>query len=71
MILLIILNIFEFFLLTKWSNYSLLVLLIHVAAQGLIFGLIFVYDHPFCGDRGIKSVVYLDLRERLQGIVGR
>lgn len=71
MIFLITLNVFQFFLLTKRSNYSLLILLIHVAAQGLIFGLIFVYDHPFYGDRGIKSEVYLDVRERLKSITGR
>jgi len=71
MIFLISLNVLQFFLLTKRSNYSLLILLLHVAAQGLIFGLIFVYDHPFYGDRGVKSDVYLDVRERLQSITGR
>ena len=71
MIFLISLNVLQFFLLTKRSNYSLLILLLHVAAQGLIFGLIFVYDHPFYGDRGVKFDVYLDVRERLQSITGR
>jgi len=71
MIFLISLNVFQFFLLTKRSNYSLLILLLHVAAQGLIFGLIFVYDHPFYGDKGVKSDVFLDVKERLQTITGR
>jgi len=71
MMFLVCLNVFQFFLLTKRTNYSLLILLLHVAAQGLIFGLIFVYDHPFYGDRGVKSEVYLDVRERLQSITGR
>ena len=71
MIFLISLNVFQFFLLTKRSNYSLLILLLHVAAQGLIFGLIFVYDHPFYGDRGVKAEVYLDVLDRSHKIIGR
>jgi hypothetical protein len=71
MMFLISLNVFQFFLLTKRTNYSLLILLLHVAAQGLIFGLIFVYDHPFYGDRGVKAEVYQDVLGRLQEIKGR
>jgi len=70
-VFLLLLNVFQFFLLAKRNNYSLSILLLHVAAQGLVFGLIFVYDHPFYGERGVKAEAYVDVREKLNAIEGR
>jgi hypothetical protein len=70
-VFLLMLNVLQFFLLSKRNNYSLSILLLHVAAQGLILGLIFVYDHPFYGDRGVKAEAYLDVKQKLAAIEGK
>lgn len=58
-------HIFQFFLLTKRSYFSLVILNLHMAALGLLLGLVFVYDHPFEGGTAIKIDLYKDLAARI------
>jgi hypothetical protein len=58
-------HILQFFLLTKRNYFSLLILSLHMAALGLLLGLIFVYDHPFEGGTAIKIDLYRDLASRI------
>lgn len=58
-------HILQFFLLTKRSYFSLLILSLHMAALGLLLGLIFVYDHPFEGGTAIKIDLYRNLASRI------
>jgi len=59
------LHICQFFVLTKRHYLSLIILNFHMAALGLLLGLVFVYDHPFEGGTAIKIDLYRELAARI------
>jgi Protein of unknown function (DUF4239) len=61
-------HICQFYLLTKNTYLSLIILKLHMAALGLLLGLVFIYDHPFEGGTAIKIDLYKDLAARISKI---
>jgi hypothetical protein len=59
-------NIVQFFFLANRSNYSSFVLILHMSSLGILLGLVFIYDHPFIGESGIKPDSFVKALHRME-----
>lgn len=65
-----ILLVFHFFILTSKTAFSQLILTIHMATLGTLFGLVLVYDRPFEGRSGIHASEFSPMITRLDDLIG-
>jgi hypothetical protein len=60
----------QFFILTRRSSLSQIILIIHLMILGIMLALIVVYNHPYEGETSNSSKEFLPMIERLNNLQG-